>query len=324
MNNNPTTQNLSQLRNLGLPAFATIEGLASQMRLSQGLLQSLIYYPNYHYKVYKLKKKSGGYREIAQPSRAMKGAQSWILRKILDKLSSSVNSTGFEKGESILTNALPHIGAHVVLNLDIEDFFHSVSAKHVYNVFKSVGYSKKISHALTCLTTYNHYLPQGAPTSPKLANLTCQRLDARIQGYSGPKGIVYTRYADDITLSALNESRIRKAKPMIERIIANEGFTVNISKTQVSGTRKRKEVTGLVISEASVGVGRTRYRQLRAEIHKMISSEPEMLPYINGWLSYTKSVDKSTYLKLIKYIKKLQEKNKEMPIFSDITLLQRN
>ena len=308
--------NLSKLKNLGLPAITDLDELSSQMRLSSGLLQKLVYKSDEHYKVYHLDKKAGGKREIAQPSRAMKAAQSWILRKVLYRLSSSQNSKGFEIGESILSNAAPHIGAHVLLNLDLEDFFHSVPASHVYSIFYSIGYNKNISHIFTRLCTFKGRLPQGAPTSPKLSNLACQHLDSRIQGYSGPKGIIYTRYADDITLSAFNEAKIRKAKSIIEKIIENEGFILNHKKTKICGTRKRKEVTGLVVSIDNVGIGRKKYRQMRVEIHTMLKSDSSKLPQINGWLAYIKSVDEKNYNRLIKYILSLKKTVSNNDIFN--------
>ncbi|MDR5615978.1 retron St85 family RNA-directed DNA polymerase [Arsenophonus sp.] len=299
--------NLSRLKNLGLPAIANLNELSSQMRLSSGLIQQLVYKSDAHYKVYHLEKKSGGYREIAQPSRAMKAAQSWILRKILSRLSSSQNAKGFETGESILSNAAPHIGAHVILNIDLEDFFNTVPASHVYSIFHSIGYNKIISHIFTRLCTFKGRLPQGAPTSPKLSNLACHRLDSRIQGYSGPKGIMYTRYADDITLSAFNENKIRKAQPIIEEILKDEGFTINQNKTKVCGTRKRKEVTGLVVSIDGVTIGRTKYRQIRAMIYTMLKSDSSKLAQVNGWLAYINSVDEKNYARLKKYILTLRK-----------------
>ncbi len=315
-------QALSKLKNLGLPAVSNLNELSSQMRLSSGLLQRLIYKSDDHYHVYYLDKKSGGKREIAQPSRAMKAVQSWILRKILYRLSSSENSKGFEIGESILSNAKPHVGAHVLLNIDLEDFFHSVPASNVYSIFHSIGYNKNISYILTSLCTFNGRLPQGAPTSPKLSNLACQRLDSRIQGYSGPKGIMYTRYADDITLSARNEAKIRKAQPMIEEIIQDEGFIINHKKTKICGTRKRKEVTGLVISPNSVGIGRSEYRRIRAEVYSMLTSDNSKLPTINGRIAHIKSVDKNNYEKITKYILSLKKKLPENDLFNLILCIK--
>jgi retron-type reverse transcriptase len=315
---------LSRLKNLGLPRITNLEELSSEIRLSKGFLQKLNYTSDKHYFVYTLDKKSGGKREIAQPSRAMKAVQSWILRKILIRLKSSKNSKGFEIGESILSNASPHIGAHVLLNIDLEDFFHSVPASHVYSIFHSIGYNKLISHVFTNLCTFNGRLPQGAPTSPKLSNLACQHLDSRIQGYAGIKGIIYTRYADDITLSALNESKIRKAKSMIEKIVEDEGFIINQKKTKICGTRKRKEVTGLVISKDGVGIGRKKYRKMRTEIYTMFRSEPDKLSEVNGWLAFIKSVDLTNYYRLKKYILTLKKVFPESDMFDLIPTIEKN
>lgn len=322
MKSSSSNNNLSRLKNLGLPAITDLDELSSHMRLSSGLIRQLVYKSDEHYKVYELEKKSGGTREIAQPSRVMKAAQSWILRKVLYRLSSSHNSKGFERGESILTNAAPHVGAHVLLNIDLEDFFHSVPASHIHSIFHSIGYNKNLSHIFTCLCTYNGRLPQGAPTSPKLSNLACQRLDSRIQGYSGLKGIIYTRYADDITLSAFNEAKIRKAQPMIEEIVRDEGFTLNHRKTKVCGTRKRKEVTGLVISTDGVGIGRKKYRQMRAEIHTMLKSDSSKLAQVNGWLAYVQSVDEKNYNRLVKYIMTLKKTFPNNDLFDSIPFIK--
>ncbi len=316
--------NLSRLKNLGLPPIGDLNELSNQMRLSSGLIQKLAYLSDEHYKVYYLKKKSGGQREIAQPSRAMKAVQSWILRKILYRLSSSQNAKGFEIGESILSNATPHIGAHVLLNIDLEDFFNTIPASHVYSIFHSIGYNKTISNIFTRLCTFKGYLPQGAPTSPKLSNLACQRLDSRIQGYSGPKGIMYTRYADDITLSAFNETKIRKAKPIIEEILKDEGFFINDSKTKICGTRKRKEVTGLVISIDGVAIGRRKYRQIRAMIYTMLKSDGSKIEQVNGWLAYIKSVDEKNYFRLVKYIISLKKKFPDSKTYESILCTKEN
>ncbi|WP_155395454.1 reverse transcriptase domain-containing protein [Photobacterium angustum] len=186
-------------------------------------------------------KKSGGFREIAQPCRELKAIQSWILRNILDKLNSSPYSKGFEKGKSILDNAQPHVGASYLLSLDLEDFFPSIGSYKVYGIFRSIGYNKEMSKLLTNLCTYHGYLPQGAPSSPKLANLTCSRLDARIHGYAGPKGITYTRYADDITLSGNTPLKIEKAKAFIGTIVREEGLNLNKNKTKICGTKRQKK-----------------------------------------------------------------------------------
>ncbi|RZM12259.1 MAG: RNA-directed DNA polymerase, partial [Pedobacter sp.] len=128
-----------QLKNFGLPLIRTVDDLAEHTRLSPQLVRYLSYRANYLYKRYEIPKKDGSVRVIAQPSRELKAIQSWILRNILNKLSSSDNCKGFEIGCSILDNAAPHVGANFILNLDLKDFFPSIKATKVYSIFSSIG-----------------------------------------------------------------------------------------------------------------------------------------------------------------------------------------
>lgn len=286
----------------------SVDDFANQSRLSVGKIRYLSATAKSHYKVYPIPKVSGKSRLISQPSRELKAVQAWILRNILDKLSSSPCSKGFEVGASILENARPHIGSNYLLTIDLEDFFPSVTASKVYGVFSSVGYNKDLAILLTNLCTYGGGLPQGAPTSPKLANLVCAKLDARIQGYAGPRGIVYTRYADDMTFSAHTASKIRKVKHFIGTIIDDEGFKINHKKTALCGTKRQKKVTGLIISENFVGIGRVKYREIRAKLHHLFTSKSSDFSHVNGLLSYIYSVDRRAYNKLYTYIVGLRRK----------------
>ncbi|MBQ4681007.1 retron St85 family RNA-directed DNA polymerase [Aeromonas dhakensis] len=300
-----TTQNIYRLRNLGLPAMKSVDDFASFSRLSPTKIRYLSISSQFLYKTYQVPKTNGSYRLIAQPSRDLKAVQAWILRNILDELSCSSYSKGFESGMSILDNAKPHIGSQYVLSIDLQDFFPSIAANKVYGVFSSVGYNKEMCVLLTNLCVFKGGLPQGAPTSPKLANLVCSKLDTRIQGYAGPKGITYTRYADDITLSSNSALKIQKAKAFLGTIISNEGFKINKSKTTISGVKKQKKITGLVLSENNVGIGSLKYREIRAEIHHLFTGRSDNYQRINGLLSFVFSVDKKMYSRLHSYISSL-------------------
>lgn len=297
-----------RLRNIGLPPIQSLEDFARETRLSEPFIKYLAFRSEYLYKVYEIPKRSGGAREIAQPSRDLKAVQGWILRNILDKLASSEHSKGFERGGSILENASAHVGSSFILSMDLEDFFPTITGRQVFGIFDSIGYSRAIGHILANLCLYKGRLPQGAPTSPKLANLVCARLDARINGYAGPKGIVYTRYADDITLSAQTSERVSRAKDFLPTIIRGEGFRVNKAKTKISGTMMRKEVTGLVVTSDYVGIGRQRLRELRAKIHYLFLDRSNDFAHIRGWLAYVQSVDKRAFVKLSSYIARLRER----------------
>jgi RNA-directed DNA polymerase len=300
--------NTYQLKNLGLPPFQDLGEFSEEIRLSESLLKKYIGFGEFYYCTYEIPKKSGGSRLIAQPSRELKAIQGWILRNILDKLSSSEASKGFEINSSIYDNAFPHIGSNVILALDIDNFFPSIPANKVYGVFSSLGYPKNISSALTSLCVYKGFLPQGSPASPKLANLVCSHLDARIQGYAGKNGITYTRYADDITLSCQSIKTIEKARSFVQTIIKAEGFKVNKKKTRLLGLRKRKCVTGLILSGNKAGVGREIYRELRAKIHYLFTEKNDDFAHVNGWLAFVYGIDQGIYKKLATYIENITQK----------------
>lgn len=303
------SNHIYKLRNLGLPVISTMDEMSRETRVSIDMLRYLTYRTDFLYKEYKIikKGKSKKYRVIAQPCRELKAIQGWILRNILDKLRPSPFSKGFEKGESILSNAVPHIGSNFILNIDLEDFFPSITSPKVFNVFLSLGYNRRISSILTNICTYKSRLPQGAPTSPKLANLVCSRLDMRIQGYAGIRGIKFTRYADDITLSAQTFKKIEKAGYFLNTIIPSEDFKINMSKTTLCGPRRQKKVTGLVVSHDRAGIGREGFRLIRSKIHKLFTGNNDNYEHVYGMLSYIYSVDKRNYRKIISYIEKLKK-----------------
>ncbi|EOT7378142.1 TPA: RNA-directed DNA polymerase [Enterobacter cloacae] len=308
--------NTFRLRHLGLPVMSNLNDMSKATRLSSETLRLLIYRADFRYRIYSIEKKGPvkKMRTIYQPSRELKALQGWVLRNILDKLSSSPFSIGFEKNQSILNNATPHMGANFILNIDLEDFFPSLTADKVFGVFHSLGYNRLVSSYLTKICCYRNLLPQGAPSSPKLANLICSKLDYRIQGYAGSRGLIYTRYADDLTLSAQSMKKVVKAKDFLISIIPTEGLKVNSLKTCISGPRSQKKVTGMVISQEKVGIGRLKYKEIRAKIHHIFTGRSMEVEHVKGWLSYISSVDSKSHKRLTAYIGKLERKYKINPL----------
>ena len=294
---------------LGLPLIQTIDDFSIITHISKYTIYQLSKNADKHYKTYTIPKKSGRPRTICQPSKNLKGLQSWLLVNILDKLKVSSSCKGFEKGTSIANNADPHKNANTVLTIDLKDFFPTVKRHQVYNIFKAIGYNDTVSTMLTNICTFKGALPQGSPCSPKLANLSAWALDIRIQGYVGKRGINYTRYADDLSFSGLNPSKVLNIIPMIKTIVEDENFLINPAKTRIAGSARAKIVTGLVISNDSFGIGKQKYKNVRAKIHHLTLDEEQknikLLYEVNGWLSYLNSVDKKRLAKAKKYIKDL-------------------
>jgi len=302
-----------KLSMLGLPVIKTLDDFSNITHVSKYTIYQLSRHADKYYKTYTIPKKSGKLRTISQPSKKLKGLQSWILVNILDKLKVSSSCKGFEKGSSTVENVEPHRGASAILALDLQDFFPNVKRNQVYSIIKTVGYNVTISTLLTNLCTFEGALPQGSPCSPKLANLSAWSLDIRIQGYVGKRGITYTRYADDMTFSALNPSKVVKIITMITSIIKDENFKVNSAKTRIAGAARAKKVTGLVISDDNYGIGKRKYKELRAKIYHLTllaeQTNAKLLREVNGWLAYLNSVDKKRLNKTREYISGLVAKH---------------
>lgn len=300
-----------RLKFFGLPIIESIEDFSQFINISKSRI--FVYSKNnrYFYKTYSIPKKNGKKRTICEPSKGLKGVQAWILNNILNKLSSSEFSKGFEPNLSLNDNLRPHVGASAVLNIDLKDFFKSITDKRVFILFKSIGYNDLISTVLTNLCTYDGYLPQGSPCSPKIANLICWNLDIRIQGLVGKFGIVYTRYADDMSFSGLVASKLIKSLPIIKAICLHEGFELNSKKTRIMGKSRSLQITGLILYKGKYGVGRKKYRELRVKIHQLVDittlddTTHKSLHHLEGWLSYLNDVDKVRYSIVLRYINKL-------------------
>jgi retron-type reverse transcriptase len=224
---------------------------------------------------------------LSAPHRTLAEAQRWVLTQIVAKLPVDAAAHGFTAGRSILTNASPHAGRAIVVNLDLEGFFPSIGFVRVRSIFHRLGYSPAVSTILALLCTecprrrveYDgkpYYvatgprgLPQGACTSPGISNQVARRLDRRLGGLAAKLGLAYTRYADDLTFSgdASLEPRIGYLLARARHLTEAEGFTVNEAKTRVLRRSAPQMVTGLVVNDRP-GVPRAEIRRLRAILHR--------------------------------------------------------
>ena len=133
------TTEIIKLNMLGLPVIRSLEDFSVQTHISKYTIYQLSQHSDKHYRTYEIPKKSGKMRTISQPSKNLKGLQSWLLVNILNKVQVSSSCKGFRKGSSTYDNALPHVGANTVINVDLKDFFPTIYSKQVYNIFKTIG-----------------------------------------------------------------------------------------------------------------------------------------------------------------------------------------
>jgi len=296
-----------RLQLFGLPIINDLKDLSDHLHLSKSLLYRLSKFNSRHYVSFSIPKKNGTLRLIHCPNKEMKAVQAWILRNILEKIILPDPAMGFREKRGIRENALAHKGNQYFLSLDVDDFFPSIGYSKVYNIFKMMGYNLHVAHLLTSLCTCNAVLPQGGVTSPMISNIVCIHLDKRIAGYVGKHNVTYTRYADDLTFSSLSFMRLLRIKKFIERILSEEGFNLNKEKTRFMGKRVRREVTGLVLGENTVGVGRQKKRILRVKIFQLLrdkineENKAKQINHINGWLSFLAHIDKEGVRMLERY-----------------------
>jgi len=233
--------------------------------------------PRYH--EFTVPKRSGGTRRILAPDAELKSLQRRILRRLLTRLRAHPAAMGFERGRSIVTNARAHRQQAVVLRFDLKDFFPSTGARRLKKYFRRIGWNRPATKWLLRLCTHRGGLPQGAPTSPRLSNLVNYRLDARLAGMARKLDAVYTRYADDITISFNRDDpeKTHYFQRFVRRVVEAEGYRLHgRKKLSVRRRHHRQVVNGLVVNDR-VNLPRPVRRWLRAVEHRTRTNQPTML-----------------------------------------------
>ena len=293
-------------RRNGLPLHRTAAELAQAMDISISTLRWMTFHREVdtgtHYHAWQIPKRSGGERTITAPLPQLKALQRWALRHYFEKLPVHGAAHGFVPARSVLTNALAHAGADVLVKLDVKDFFPSIHWKRVKGLLRKAGVAEQVATLLALLATEAprqcvefkdkvlhvatgpRALPQGAPTSPAITNALCRRMDVRLSALARELGFTYTRYADDLTFSfRKTPERPRPALGVlvdkVRSILQSEGFVLHPNKTRVLRRGMAQYVTGLAINaagpqDAKARVPREVQRRLRAAIHNRRQGKP--------------------------------------------------
>jgi RNA-directed DNA polymerase len=316
---------------IGLPALDNVEMLANWLSLPP---RQLIRFADLnalsalsashfaiHYRHHLIPRKSGGLRLIEEPKPLLKRLQRQVLRGVLDLIPAHPASVGFVVGRNCIEGAARHAGEEAVVAFDLSDFFPSIASSRVYGIFRAIGYPRTVARDLTGLCTTRtppdlaqtpglpmpgnlttRHLPQGAPTSPALANLCANALDRRLAGLAASLDATYTRYADDLSLSG-----DRRIIPILIRavpaIVTEEGFRLNPAKTRVMTAASRQCVTGITVNQ-NVNIARADYDRLKATIHRLGQpgdprrNDPAFLARLSGRIGWVEQVNPTRGLKL--------------------------
>ena len=326
----------------GLPAILTLKHLATHVDVDYGYLASVISRKLNPYRIFRIAKRSGGRRTIAAPEPAIRRVQQWISKNVLAKVQPHARSLAYSPGSSPIKCAEQHCRCRWLIKIDIESFFESISEIDAYGVFESLGYSPLISFQLARICTresdweaprYQNYrwvafgvrhllqrryqsyershighLPQGAPTSPMLANLAVSELDTRLEAIAVSHKLVYTRYSDDLAFSATDEdfSRLESIKVIreVHDQLRSFGFSPNRAKAVVAPPGSRRIVLGLLVDSTKPRLSKSFKDTIRQHLHyletlgwgahatrRRFDSIFGMRQHIRGLIQYASEVD---------------------------------
>jgi RNA-directed DNA polymerase len=252
-----------------------------------------------HHRFQLMPKRRGGWRLLEVPEPYLLGLQRKLLAGLLESVPVHEACFGFVKRRSVVEHAQLHSGQAVLLKFDLQDFFSAVPASRVHAMFATLGYTDEVARLMTALCTVatpepvlarmqaegglswqqrqrlrEPHLPQGAPTSPALANLCAFGLDLRLDGLAFALGGRYSRYADDLVLSGPPGLRpaMARVRARVSGIVAEEGFALNAAKTHlVSGGQQ--QVCGLVVNQHP-NLPRAEFDRLKALLHQCVLHGP--------------------------------------------------
>ncbi|MFC0269452.1 reverse transcriptase family protein [Kushneria aurantia] len=293
------------------PVF-TLKHLSALSGVDYGFLRHTVGRNTDAYTEFKIKKRSSSdvkknYRTICVPSPALMKVQRWIAGNILSHVSAHPCSVAFSVGDRLFDAVAPHCPSKWLVKLDVRNFFESIKEVSVYHVFLQLGFEPLIAFEMTRLCTYvasnasnnndrwhdsfflpehvitlyqypeQGHLPQGAPTSPMLANLASRSLDERLAALADENLVRYTRYADDMTFSSDDVDFGRKrAGLLIKRVyqqLDRQSLSPNTAKTTVIPPGARKLVLGLSVEETVPRLTRQFKNSFRQHIHYLLRDD---------------------------------------------------
>ena len=267
--------------------FEDLSGFALQIKYPQERLEVAHSNCQEMYETFRIPKKTGGVRTIHAPNIELKPLQQAIDDWIRIQHKVSRGAHGYVRNRSIVTNARSHVGKAHVLNIDLKDFFPTIGERFVSKLFRQHPFNlpRRMSDYVAHLCCYQGKLPQGAPTSPVISNMACKKLDERLADIAKESGLVYTRYADDITLScgedefptaiAFEKGGQWQLGRQLLDAITSSGFEINMRKVRMQPNNRRQVVTGIVVNRR-LNLPREYFADVRAMLHSRQQAGPDL------------------------------------------------
>lgn len=304
------------------PEFADQIALKSYLGLGEPELKKITYFNKRMYREFSIAKNPTKVRIIRAPNDRLKFFQRKIAEKLAVIYSPRNPVHGFVEDRSVKTNATSHLGRRHIVNLDIKDYFPSISAQRVRGMLVALNVDATVADIIATLCSVHGELPQGAPSSPILSNMICFRLDKALMAIAKETRCIYTRYADDITFSSHQPPTglFSAALPAAGRFtpdllaatitdaISQNGFVINPDKCHYADRNSRRIVTGVKVNEL-LNVDRRYVRDLRAAIYSIeklglgaaqdklrdkYRSSADLARYLRGKIAYLSHIKGAT------------------------------
>lgn len=278
--------------------------------ISGRLITALMYKPKNHYRKFEIDKKGGGFRKISAPRYFLKSIQYWLKDYLLHSLRVHDACHAFQVGRSIITNAERHVGHEFVGNIDIRDFFGSITQPNIEALLIGHGIGERLANTVSRLVTLEGSLPQGAPTSPALSNAYLLEFDIEFSEYCSSRGLVYTRYADDLTISGATKSKVFDAIEQCRRVLRPYQLNLKEEKTRIASKYSCQSVTGIVVNEKLQPPRKFR-KKVRAIFHNADlspSSYVSKVEILRGYYGYLNAFPEFSGSKTLKKYKAIIEK----------------
>lgn len=282
--------------------------LLNELPLGKKEVLNLIETAPRRYKVYLIAKRTPGkFRTIAHPSKELKLVQRWMVSNVLSGLPVHPAATAYQAGTSILKNAQAHVEHRYLLKLDIKDFFPSIKPadllRHYEKFIKPLDeFDRRVLSQILFRRnkeTKKLELSIGAPSSPLISNSVFFSIDEEIQTYCTPKGITYTRYADDLSFSTDQPHVLTEVQNVVASILQRAEYPrlkLNTEKTIHTSKKHRRQVTGLILTpDKKISIGREKKRTIKALVHRYLQKQlpVEQISNLQGQLAYIHSVEPS-------------------------------
>lgn len=241
-------------------------------------------------------------RKIDNPKEALKRVQSKILKRLLVPIALPDFLFGAVPKRSVHGHAQRHLGAKTIVKMDIRSYYPNITTRHVYKVWRVVlGCSPPVASLLTRLTTCDFYLPQGAPTSPAIANLLLASFYGPVLKACTDKNVVVTVWVDDLTFSG---DQAREVIEIVRQTLADNGFKASRKKLKILGPRAAKLITGPRLGRDSIRACKVKKAEVRAGIYNLQrgfltkSGRAKDIQSLQGQITFIRTVCSADALKL--------------------------